>query len=70
MFVLGGLVALLLFLQNQDIILINHNKLDNSLKSLTLHLNNAFDLISQSDSLTIPVTASVSAGFIIGFSRA
>jgi uncharacterized membrane protein (Fun14 family) len=34
MFVLGGIVALLLFLQNQEIILINHDKLDNSFKSL------------------------------------
>lgn len=67
MFVLGGIVALLLFLQNQEIILINHDKLDNSFKSLTLYLTNTFDMIIQSNSLTVPVIASVSAGFIIGF---
>lgn len=66
MFILGGIIVLLLFLQNQDIILINRNKLDYSLMSLTLYLTNAFDRIPQSDSLTIPVTASASAGFIIG----
>jgi uncharacterized membrane protein (Fun14 family) len=69
MFVLGGIVSLLLFLQSRDIILINHNKLDNSLLSSTLYLTTAFDIITQSynaSSLTIPVTESVSAGFIIG----
>jgi uncharacterized membrane protein (Fun14 family) len=66
MFILGGIVALLLFLQNQDIILINHDKLDNSLMSLTLYLTNAFGMISHSDPLTVPVTASASVGFIIG----
>jgi uncharacterized membrane protein (Fun14 family) len=67
MFVLGGIVALLLFLQNQEIILINHDKLDNSFKSLTLYLTDTFDMIIQSNSLTVPVIVSVSAGFIIGF---
>jgi uncharacterized membrane protein (Fun14 family) len=66
MFVMGGIIALLLFLQNQHIIIVNYDKLDNSLMSLTLYLTNAFDRILQSDSLTVPVTASASAGFIIG----
>lgn len=71
MFVLGGIAALLLFLQNQDIISINEDKFGNSLMSLTFYLTNAFDMIiPQSHSLTIPVTASVSVGFLIGFSRA
>jgi uncharacterized membrane protein (Fun14 family) len=61
MFVLGGIVALLLFLQNQEIILINHDKLDNSFKSLTLYLTDTFDMIIQSNSLTVPITASASA---------
>ncbi|HSF50890.1 MAG TPA: hypothetical protein VLA74_09040 [Nitrososphaeraceae archaeon] len=45
----------------------NHDKLDNSLMSLTLYLTNAFDRIPQSVSLTVPVIASIHAGFIIGF---
>src|SRR5688500_756256 len=69
MFVLGGIIALFLLLQNQNIILINQNKLDNSIMSLTLYLTNALDILTQSDSLTVPITASVSTGFIIGFSR-
>lgn len=69
MFVLGGIVTLLLFLQNQNIILINQNKLDDSLMSLTMYFTNAFDLLTQSDSLTIPITSSASVGFIIGFLR-
>ena len=60
-------LLLYLFLQNQDIIIVNHDKLDNSLMSLTLYLTNAFDQITQSNSLTIPVIASIHAGFIIGF---
>jgi uncharacterized membrane protein (Fun14 family) len=66
MFVIGGILILLLFLQNQDIIKLNHDKLDNSLVSLTMYLTNTIDSIIQSDSLTVPVTASTSAGFVIG----
>jgi hypothetical protein len=32
-----------------------------------LYLTDTFDMIIQSNSLTVPVIASVSAGFIIGF---
>jgi hypothetical protein len=34
---------------------------------LTLYLSNTFHLPTQSDSLTVHVTVSGSAGFIIGF---
>lgn len=67
MFILCGIVALLLSLQNHGMIVINHNKLNDSLMSLTLYLTNAFDMIIQSDSLTVPVIVSASAGFIIRF---
>jgi hypothetical protein len=70
MFVLGGIVVLFLFLQNQNIILINQNRLDNSLTFLTLYFTHAFFMITQSDSLTIPGTALASIGFIIGFLKA
>jgi len=60
LFVLGGIVALLLFLQYKDLILINYGKLDNYFMSLTFYLTDTFDFLTQSGSLTIPVTALVS----------
>ena len=68
-FVLGGIVSLLLFLQYKDLILINYEKLDNYFMSLTFYLTDTFDFLTQSDSLTVPVTASVSTGFVVGFMK-
>lgn len=69
MFVLGGIVSLLLFLQYKDLILINYEKLDNYFMSLTFYFTDTFDFLTQSGPLTIPVTTSISSGFVIGFMK-
>ena len=69
MFVAGGIVALLAYLQQQQIISLNFEKLE---ESLTLILNSAFssfDNITQtgdSSTLGFPLAGSLAAGFAIG----
>jgi uncharacterized membrane protein (Fun14 family) len=70
MFILGGIITVLLLLQYQGVITINMSKLEssllwlmNSLSSLSLQLSNTTDV----GILTVPLTSSISAGFILGF---
>lgn len=70
MFVVGGIFALLLYLQYTGIIAINMAKLSSSTEWL---INSGSSMVSQLDnvnsvsSLGLPLTASMSAGFVLGF---
>lgn len=70
MFVIGGIFALLLYLQYTGIIAINVTKLESSVEwimdsgsSMVPQIANA----NTSSSLGLPLTASMSAGFVLGF---
>ena len=70
MFIMGGIVGLMLYFQQQQIILVNFEKLEGS---MTFFLNSAassFDSITQigdAPSLGIPLVGGLSAGLAIGF---
>ena len=67
MFVAGGIVGLLLYLQQQQIISVNIERLETSTAILTL-LASSFDKITQIGDFTsigIPLTASIAAGFTV-----
>lgn len=70
MFVFGGIISLLLYLQYQGIVSINADKMEslsewllNFGSSLVHQLSN----VNTSSSLGLPLTASMSAGFVLGF---
>jgi uncharacterized membrane protein (Fun14 family) len=71
MFVVGGIVGLLLYLQHNAIITINIEELENSL-GLILNSSASFDNITQivnATSLGIPLTGGLSAGLVVGFMK-
>ncbi len=70
MFVFGGILALLLYLQYQGIITINVAKFESSLQSFTISISPILRQLSDKDyntTLGLPLTASISAGFVLGF---
>jgi uncharacterized membrane protein (Fun14 family) len=77
MFIAGAIFALLLFLQQQEIITINITKLQSYTEIFTSIVNattnttstNHFPLVSMLDNLGIPLSSSISAGFILGIMR-
>ncbi len=71
MFVLGGIVGLLLYLQHNAIISFNIEELENSL-GLMLRSLASFDNITQiasATSLGIPLTGGLTAGLVVGFMK-
>ena len=68
MFVAGGIVGLLLYLQQQQIISLNIERLEGSSTILLSNLFSSFDKITQIgdiSSLGIPLAASIAAGFTV-----
>jgi uncharacterized membrane protein (Fun14 family) len=69
MFVLGGIVGLLLYLQEQQIISVNIEKLEGSLTFILTLVASSFDNMTQigdTTSLGFPLAGGLSAGFGIG----
>ena len=70
MFVTGGIIALLLYLQHQQLITVNIEKLEAVSSYILTSVASSFDKMTQLDtttSLGIPLTASMTAGFTVGF---
>jgi len=68
MFVAGGIVGLLLYLQQQQIISVNMEKLETSSTVILTSLASTFDKMTQVGDFTsigIPLTASIAAGFTV-----
>lgn len=68
-FTVGGLVGLLLYLQQQEIISVNTEKLEDSSTIVFTSITSSFDKVSQMGDLTslgIPLTVSMTAGFTLG----
>ena len=68
MFVTGGIVGLLLYLQQQQIISLNMEKLETSSTAILTSLPSSFDKITGVGDFTyigIPLTASIAAGFTV-----
>jgi uncharacterized membrane protein (Fun14 family) len=73
MFAAGGLIGLLLYLQHQQIISVNIEKLEGSSTFMLTSITASFDKVTQigeTSSLGIPLTASMTAGFTIGLIKA
>ena len=72
MFVAGGIFGLLLYLQQQQIILVNIQKLEDSSTFILTSVVSSFDKMTQFgdiSSLGIPLTASIAAGFTVAFAK-
>ena len=70
MFVAGGIVGLLLYLQQEQIISVNMGRLEGSSTFILTSVASSFDKMTQIGdlaSLGIPLTASMTAGFTVGF---
>lgn len=70
MFVTGGIVGLLSYLQQQQIISVNIQKLEASSTFILTSIASSFDKMTQlgdATSLGIPLTASMAAGFTLAF---
>ena len=68
MFVAGGIVGLLLYLQQQQINSVNIEKLETSSTTILTSLVSTFDKMTQVGDFTsigIPLTASIAAGFTV-----
>jgi uncharacterized membrane protein (Fun14 family) len=73
MFVAGAIVGLLLYLQQQQIILLNQERLESSTTLVLTNLSSSFGKITQFgdvSSLGIPLTASMVAGFTLALAKA
>ena len=73
MFVMGGLVGLLLYLQQQQIISVNMEKLEASSTFILTSIASFFDKVTEmgdAASLGMPLTASMTAGFTLGIMKA
>ena len=69
MFVIGGIVGLLLYLQQQQITSINLDKLEESSNYIFTSILSSFNNVTQFGDTTflgIPMVGSISAGFAIG----
>ena len=72
MFVAGGIVGLLLYLQQQQIISVNMEKLETSSTAILTSLASTFDKMMQVGDFTsigIPLTASIAAGFTVALAK-
>jgi uncharacterized membrane protein (Fun14 family) len=72
MFVAGGIVGLLLYLQQQQIISLNVERLEGSSTVILTTLSSSFDKMTQighMSSLGIPLAASMAAGFTLAFAK-
>jgi uncharacterized membrane protein (Fun14 family) len=72
MFVVGGIVALLLYFQQQGIISVNIEKLEASSAFIVTWVSSSFDKITQIGDVTslgIPLTASIAAGFTVALAK-
>ena len=72
MFVAGGIVGLLLYLQQQQIISVNMEKLETSSTAILTSLASTFDKMMQVGDFTsigIPLTASIAAGFTAALAK-
>ena len=72
MFVTGGIVGLLLYLQQQQVISVNMEKLETSYTAILTSLASSFDKITQVGDFTsigIPLTASIAAGFTVALAK-
>jgi len=72
MFVAGGIVGLLLYLQQQQIISVNAERLEGSSTFILTTLSSSFDKMTQigdMSSLGIPLAASIAAGFTVALAK-
>jgi uncharacterized membrane protein (Fun14 family) len=72
MFVAGGIVGLLLYLQQQQIISVNAERLEGSSTFILATLSSSFDKMTQigdMSSLGIPLAASIAAGFTVALAK-
>jgi uncharacterized membrane protein (Fun14 family) len=72
MFVAGGIVGLLLYLQQQQIISVNMESLETSSTAILTSLASTFDKMTQVGDFTsigIPLTASIAAGFTVALAK-
>jgi uncharacterized membrane protein (Fun14 family) len=72
MFVAGGIVALLLYLQEQQVISVDVEKIEASSTFIFNSVASSFDKMTQigdMSSLGIPLTASMAAGFTVALVR-
>jgi len=72
MFVVGGIIGLLLYLQQQQIISVNIQKLEASSTFIIISVATSFDKMTQfgdATSLGILLTASMTAGFTVGIMK-
>ena len=72
MFVAGGIVGLLLYLQQQQIISVNIEKLETSSTAILTSFASTFDKMTQFGDFTsigIPLTASIAAGFTVALAK-
>jgi uncharacterized membrane protein (Fun14 family) len=72
MFVAGGILGLLLYLQQQQIISVNMEKLETSSAAILILLTSTFDKMTQVGDFTsigIPLTASIAAGFTVALAK-
>ena len=72
MFVAGGIVGLLLCLQQQQMISVNIEKLETSSTAILTSLASTFDKMTQVGDFTsigIPLTASIAAGFTVALAK-
>jgi uncharacterized membrane protein (Fun14 family) len=72
MFVAGGLVGLLLYLQQQQIISVNMERLEGSSTTILTTLSSSFDKMTQigdMSTLGIPLAASIAGGFTVALAK-
>jgi uncharacterized membrane protein (Fun14 family) len=72
MFFAGGIVGLLIYLEYQQIISVNLDRLESSTTYIITSVVSSLDNMTQGTGLTslgIPLTASISTGFILGLTR-
>ena len=72
MFVSGGVFGLLLYLQQEQIISVNIQKVESSLTFILNSVGSSFNGMTQTvgiASLGIPITASLTAGFTVGIMK-
>ncbi len=72
MFVAGGIVGLLLYLQQQQIISVSMEKLETSSTAILTSLASTFDRMTQVGyftSIGISLTASIAAGFTVALAK-
>jgi len=68
-FVVGGIIGLLLYLQQQQIISVNMENLEHSSTFIFTSITSSFDKMTQlgdATSLGIPLSASITVGFTLG----